>query len=168
MAKHNNQKKKARPSWFQKQIERNGQDFLLRRQPLDIQREAFNIVRDICRGNITPRDFEYLFDLKVLSNVKIAVYEKYIQYHTYDSSLAYAIQSPNGTSILEKNFGVAPENLQKIFNNTRELLAAYCTVLQNLDYLIAFVQNPFPKTEEDYLKTYSTIQYKLYAFRYII
>ena len=67
------QKKKQRPSWFQRQIERDGEEFMLRKQPLDIQREAFNIVKDIMRGNITQKDLKYLFTLNILSNVKIAV-----------------------------------------------------------------------------------------------
>ena len=34
-------------------------------------------LRDITRGNITMKDFPYLFDLKIIGNVEIAVYDKY-------------------------------------------------------------------------------------------
>lgn len=167
MAKHQ-QKKKSRPSWFQKQIERGGQEFLLRKQPLDIQRESMNIVRDIVRGNITRRDFDYLFDLKVLTNVRIAIYEKYVELHTYTSAMTFATQVQGSVQILEQSYGVIPENFQKVFNNTNNQLTAYGAILQAFDALIGFVQSNYAKAEEDYLQIYSTVQYQLSRFKYII
>lgn len=162
------QKKKSRPSWFQKQIERGGEDFLLRKSPTDIQKEAFNIVRDISRGNITKRDFPYLFDLKVLSNARIAVYEKYVETHVYDSSISYVLQMQGGVQFLERSYGVSQENLQKVFNNTRTLLTVYLVILQTLDAAIAFVQTDYQKSEEDYMSVYSTMCNQLSRFRYYI
>lgn len=159
------QRKKARPSWFQKQVERDGEQFLLRKSPLDIQREAFNIVRDIARRNITERDFQYLFDLKVLSNVRLAVYNKYIESHIYDSSMTYVMQCQGGIQFLESNYGVASENFQKIFNSNRRVLSAYCVVLRNLDAVIAFIQSPYTKTEETYKQVYESMSYQLSEVR---
>ena len=161
------QKKRGRPSWFQKQIERDGQDFLLKKQPLDIQREASNIVRDIIRGNITSRDYSYLFDLKVLSNVKIALYNKYIELHTCDSAMSFVLQTQNGIAVLENSYHVAADNLEKVFNNTRTLLTAYCAFLTEIDTMIGFVSAPYPKTQEDFDNIYTSIQFKLSKFRYI-
>lgn len=162
------QRRKARPSWFQKQIEKGGQDFLIRKGPLDIQKETLNIVRDIARGNITKKDFQYLFDLKILSNMRLSIYEKYIESHVIDSSISFVMQMNGGVQILETSYGVAPENLQKVFNNTRNLLTAYGAILQNLDILIAFVQNGYPKSEGDYEAIYSSVHFQLSRFKYII
>lgn len=162
------QKRKMRPNWFQKQVEMGGQDFLLRKQPSDIQREAFNIIRDICRNNVGPKDYEYLFNMKILSNIKIAFYNKYIECHTYDSALSFVLQSPNGAQMLEQNYGVAADNLQKVFNDTRNLLTAYCVILQSIDSMIGFVQTNYTKSEEDYEQLYSSVQYQVSRFRYII
>lgn len=162
------QKRKARPSWFQKQVERDGEQFLLRKTPSDIQREAFNIIRDISRGNISPRDFKYLFDTKVLSNVRFAVYNKYIESHVYDSSMAFVMQSQGGVQFLENNYGVASQNLQKIFNDNRRMLGIYCVILQNLDGAIAFVQSPYEKSENDYMRVYSSMTSQMSGFKYNI
>lgn len=162
------QKRKARPSWFQKQVDQFGQDFLDRKQPKDIQRDAMNIVRDMVRGNISNRDFPYLFDLKVLSNVRFVVYEKYIEIYTYDAALTYAMQSPQGPQILETYHNVAPDNLQKYFNKTKNDVIAYGAILTALDNMIAFVQSPYPKTLEDYMQFYQTLLYQISRFKYII
>lgn len=160
------QKRKARPSWFQRQIERGGNDFLLKKSPQDIQRESLNIIRDIMRNNITYRDFPYLFDMKILSNVRISMYDKYIQTHTYDSALSFALQIPGGSESLNLTYKVDPQNLQKIFNKTRKELTVYCAILTSLDTLIAFIQSPVSKTEEDYNQIYSTVYYQLSKFKF--
>lgn len=162
------QKKKSRPSWFQKQIEKGGENFLLKKQALDIQREYLNIIRDITRGNITSKELVYLFDMKVLSNIKISLFNKYSELHVYDSALSYILQEQNGVKMLESIYKVGPENLQKVFNDTRMQLSIYCTLLTNIDIMIAFVQSPYPKSEEDYLQVYSTIQNQISRFRYNI
>ena len=169
MAKH--PKKKARPSWFQKQIERGGEEFLLRKPPLDIQREAFNILRDIARGNITQRDFKYLFTPKVLSNVRIAVFNKYVEYHAYTSSMTMCMNFPNGAQILEHNYGVAGENLQGVYNNASNLCTAYGLALQSIDALAAAVQGIYTDEEDrdrNYFQVYTSIQHHLSRFKHII
>lgn len=170
MAKQN-QKRKQRPSWFQKQIERGGEEFLLRKPPMDIQRETFNIVRDIARGNITQKDFKYLFTTKVLSNMRIAVFNKYIEYHTYNSTFAMCFNIPNGIQILEQNYGVTGENLQNVFNNANNLFTAYGLALQSIDSMIVAIQYNYPTDEAriyNYLQVYNSIQHQLSRFKYII
>lgn len=161
-------KKQTRPSWFQKQVEKGGQDFLLRKPPLEIQRDAINIIRDIARGNIMPKDYQYLFDMKVLANVRISIYEKYIELHTYGATLTFATQVPNGTQILERSYGVAPENFQKIFNNTNNQLTAYGAILQSIDAFIGFVNNGYSKSEENYEQIYTSAYHQLSRFKFII
>lgn len=164
-------KKKQRPSWFQKQVERDGEDFLLRRQPLSIQKEAFNIVRDIARGNVTPRDFKYLFNLTILSNIRIEVYKKYIEYHTYNSAISLSLQMSNGVQILRTNYGVDENNLQSIYNNTTNILTAYSLVLQSIDTMLAAIQFTYNSEEDrqrNYLQVYSSIQYQLSRFKFIL
>lgn len=164
------QKKKQRPSWFQKQVERDGENFLLKRQPLDIQREAFNIVRDIARGNITPRDFKYLFNLTLLSNIRIAVYKKYVEYHTYNASMSLNIQNGN-INVLQNNFGIDGVNFNNIYNNNKELLTCYTLVLQGIDAMIYAIQVGYPNEEvkqQQYLSVYSSVQYQISRFKYII
>lgn len=165
------QKRKARPSWFQRQIERDGEEFLLRKQPHDIQKEAFNIVRDIARGNITQKDLVHLFNLKILSNVKIAVHDKYIETHVYNSSMTLALQMPNGVQILQNNFGIDDSSFQKIYNNTQNLLTAYVLTLNSIDAMIGAVQGNYANDEQRnayYLQVYSSVQYQLSRFRYIL
>ena len=165
------QKKKVRPSWFQKQIERDGEDFLLKRQPHEIQREAFNIIRDIMRGNITQKDLKYLFSLKILSNVKIAAYDKYIETHVYNSALTLAFQIPNGIQMLTTTYSVDDASLQKVYNNTKNLVTAYIAILQSLDARIGAVQATYQNEEQRqqfYLQVYSSVQYQLSRFKYII
>ena len=169
MAKQN--KRKPRPSWFQKQIERVGEEGLLRKQPIEIQREAFNIIRDITRGNITKRDFKYLFNTTVLANVKHAVYEKYIEQHVYQSTMACTMQIPNGMQILEINYKVDPMSFQKIYNTTQNLLTAYTVILQGIDAMIATMQYEYPSDEArelQYLQVYSSVQNQISRFKYII
>lgn len=169
MAKH--QKRKARPSWFQKQVDKDGEEFLLRKQPLNIQREAFNIVRDMARGNITQKDLKYLFTTKILSNIRIAVYDKYIEYHVYNSSILLSMQTPNGVQILQNNYGVAAENLQKMYNSTTNLLTAYSVVLQGIDAMIAAIQSSYHDENARnyyYMQIYSSVQYQISRFRHII
>ena len=165
------QKRKARPSWFQKQIERDGEDFLLKKQPQDIQREAFNIVRDIMRGNITQKDLKYLYTLKILSNVKIAVHDKYIESHIYNSAMTLAFQMPNGVQILQNNYGVDDASFQKVYNNNKNLLTAYVLILNGVDAMIGAVQGSYMNDEQRqnyYLQVYSSVQYQLSRFKYII
>lgn len=169
MAKH--QKRKPRPSWFQKQIERGGEEFLLRKPPLDIQREAFNIIRDIARNNITQKDFKYLFTTKILSNMRIAVFNKYIEYHAYTSAMTMCMNIPNGTQILEHNYGVANENLQGVYNTASNLCTAYGLSLQSIDSMMAAVQYNYPEDEArlyNYLQIYNSIQHHLSRFKHII
>lgn len=160
------QKRKSRPSWFQKQLEKNGENFLLRKPPMEIQREYLNILRDITRGNVTSNELKYLFDLKVLSNIKISLFNKYIELHVYDSTLSYVLQELNGVKNIETIYKVAPENLQKVFNDTRTELAMYCELLTVIDTMINFVQTPYPKPEESYLQVYSSVQNQISKFRY--
>lgn len=162
------QKRKTRPSWFQQQIERRGEDFLLRKPPLEIQREYLNIIRDITRGNVKSNELKYLFDLKVLSNVKISLFNRYTELHVYDSALSYILQEPLGVQNLESMYSVAPENMQKVANDTRAELTMYYTLLNVFDTMISFVQSPFPKTEESYLQIYSSVQNQISRFRYNI
>lgn len=171
MAKPQQQKRKARPSWFQKQIERDGEQFMLRKQPLDIQKEAFNIIRDIMRGNITQKDLKYLFNPNILSNVKIAVYDKYLEYHTYNSAITLAFQIPNGIQMLTNNYSVDETILQKVYNNTKNQVQAYVIILQSLDSMIAAVQAPYQsedQRQQTYLQVYSSVQYQLSRFKFII
>ena len=119
------QQRKKRPTWFQKQVDKGGKDFLLRKGPMDIQRDALNIVRDIMRNNITENDFQYLFDLKVLSNVRLAIYAKFIETQVYDSSMSYVLQSQYGVQTLEQSFQVTPDNFQQVMNTNKNLLFAY-------------------------------------------
>lgn len=162
--------RKKRPSWFQKQIERGGNDFLLRKAPHDIQKEALSIVRDITRGNITVKDFEYLFNLKILSNVRLSVYSKYIELHIYDSSMNFVLQNQFGLNMLEKAYGVNPDNFQQTMNNNKDLLFAYGAVLQCLDSMIAFVTSPQynQATEDTYINIYYSVQAQLSRFKHII
>lgn len=160
------QKRKSRPSWFQRQIERGGENFLIKKSPLDIQREYLNILRDISRGNVTSNELKYLFDMKVLGNIKISLFNKYIELHVYDSSLSYVLQEPNGVNVLENTFKVAPENIKKVYNDTRTELTMYCNILNIIDGMISFVQSPYIKPEESYLQVYSTAQSQLSRFRY--
>lgn len=169
MAKH--PKKKTRPSWFQKQIERGGEDFLLRKPPLDIQREAFNIVRDIARGNITQKDFKYLFTTKILSNIRIVVLNKYIEYHTYSSTITMCMNIQNGVQILEQTYGVAANNLQNTYNNANNLCTAYGVVLQSIDSMDAAIKWNYPDDNAryyNYIQVYNTIQGHISRFRHII
>lgn len=164
------QQRKKRPTWFQKQIDKGGKDFLLRKGPMDIQRDALNIVRDIMRNNITENDFQYLFDLKVLSNVRLAIYSKFIETQVYDSSMAYVLQSQYGVQTLERSFQVTPDNFQQVMNANKNLLFAYSAILYGLDSMIAFVSNPDEsiKTREAYFNVYSSVQAQLSRFRYNI
>lgn len=164
------QQRKKRPTWFQKQIDKGGKDFLLRKGPMDIQRDALNIVRDIMRNNITENDFQYLFDLKVLSNVRLAIYAKFIETQVYDSSMAYVLQSQYGVQTLEQSFQVTPDNFQQVMNANKNLLFAYSAILYGLDSMIAFVSNPDEsiKTREAYFNVYSSVQAQLSRFRYNI
>lgn len=161
------QKRKARPSWFQKQIERDGAEFLLRKTPLDIQREAFNIVRDITRGNITMKDFPYLFDLKIIGNVEIAVYDKYTESATIVALSNITTQIPNGAGLLMA-YGVSEDNFRKVCNKHNDLLTAYGAILNGLNAFKSFIQNPYTKSEEDLLQIYDSVQYQLSRFRHII
>lgn len=164
------QQKKKRPTWFQKQVDKGGKDFLLRKGPMDIQRDALNIVRDIMRNNITENDFQYLFDLKVLSNVRLAIYAKFIETQVYDSSMSYVLQSQYGVQTLEQSYQVTPDNFQQVMNTNKNLLFAYSAILYGLDSMIAFVSNPDEsvKTREAYFNVYSSVQAQLSRFRYII
>lgn len=164
------QQRKKRPTWFQKQVDKGGKDFLLRKGPMDIQRDALNIVRDIMRNNITENDFQYLFDLKVLSNVRLAIYSKFIETQVYDSSMAYVLQSQYGVQTLERSFQVTPDNFQQVMNANKNLLFAYSAILYGLDSMIAFVSNPDEsiKTREAYFNVYSSVQAQLSRFRYNI
>ena len=132
------QQRKKRPTWFQKQVDKGGKDFLLRKGPMDIQRDALNIVRDIMRNNITENDFQYLFDLKVLSNVRLAIYAKFIETQVYDSSMSYVLQSQYGVQTLEQSYQVTPDNFQQVMNTNKNLLFAYSAILYGLDSMIAF------------------------------
>ena len=166
MAKPN--KKKTRPSWFQRQAEQGGQNFLLRKAPHEIQRDALNIMRDIARGNITKRDYEYLFNLTVLSNVRIALMNKYIELHTIDASLSFIQTTGTGVQILENVYKVAPTNFQKLFNTTKNNLTAYGLMINGVDAFIGFVQSPYPKSEEDYEQICSSVYFQLAKFKHII
>lgn len=164
------QQRKKRPTWFQKQVDKGGKDFLLRKGPMDIQRDALNIVRDIMRNNITENDFQYLFDLKVLSNVRLAIYAKFIETQVYDSSMSYVLQSQYGVQTLEQSYQVTPDNFQQVMNTNKNLLFAYSAILYGLDSMIAFVSNPDEsiKTREAYFNVYSSVQAQLSRFRYNI
>lgn len=164
------QQRKKRPTWFQKQVDKGGKDFLLRKGPMDIQRDALNIVRDIMRNNITENDFQYLFDLKVLSNVRLAIYAKFIETQVYDSSMSYVLQSQYGVQTLEQSYQVTPDNFQQVMNANKNLLFAYSAILYGLDSMIAFVSNPDEsiKTREAYFNVYSSVQAQLSRFRYNI
>ena len=166
MAKPN--KKKTRPSWFQRQVEQGGPDFLLRKAPNEIQRDALNIMRDIARGNITKRDYEYLFNLKILSNVRIALMNKYIEFHTIDASLSFIQTTGTGFQVLENVYKVAPGNFQRLFNNTKDNLTAYMLMINGIDAFINFIQSPFPKAEEDYEQICSSVYFQLAKFKHII
>lgn len=161
--------RKKRPTWFQKQIERGGVDFLNRKSAYDIQKEALSIIRDITRGNITEKDFEYLFDTKVLSNMKISIYAKYVELHVYDSSMNFVLQNQFGIQTLENVYGVTPENFQQTMNNNKDLMFAYGAVLNCLDSMISFVSSSqCNHTREMYLNVYYSVQAQLSRFRHII
>lgn len=162
-----NMKRKPRPSWFQKQLDRVGEQALERKPAHEIQREAFNIVRDIARDNITPRDFKYLFNPTMLENVKQAVYEKYLEQLIYQTSMNFVLQHTNGMNI----YGMDPNNFQKVYNSTCNILTAYTSILQGLDAMISAIQLEYINSEarqNQYLQVYSSVQYQISRFRYII
>lgn len=162
------QKRKARPSWFRKQVEKGGKDFLIRKQPVDIQREALSIVRDIVRGNITNKDYIYLFDMKVLENIRLSIFEKWCETNIYYSSMTFVMNVPNGVNLMQNNFSIDMYRFQKLYNDTKNLLDAYIAIINAMDTFILFVQSPTVKSEEDYEQIYSTIYYQTSMFKYII
>lgn len=160
-------KRKSRPSWFQKQIERYGENFLSRINSTDIQREANSILRDIMRGNITRKDYEYLFTMKTLEAIKLAIYEKYVDSYVLDSSILYVMQS-NGTHIMENMYKVDSGTMQKVYNKNKNNLIAYTTILQNIDDMISFVVGKYDHSIENCESVLYSVQNKIGRFRYII
>lgn len=162
------QKRKARPSWFQRQIERNGPDFLVRKTPLDIQREYLNIVRDIVRGNITPKDYQYLFDNKVLPNVIVAIFNRCNELRASRIIMIFTMSVPNSSEILERMYYLTPKEFQNLFNTTNDEFNAFNSLLYELNILDSFVKDPNPKTEEDYERVYQSAQYRLSIFKNVL
>lgn len=164
-------RKQQRPSWFQRQIERDGEEFLLRKQPFEIRRDAINIIRDIVRGNIAQKELKYLFNLTILNNVKLEMYDKYIESHIYNSCMSLAFQMPNGIQLLQSNFGIDDASFQKVYNTNKDLFNAYLLTLNAIDAMISAVQGNYANDEQRqnyYLQVYGSVQYQLSRFKFIL
>lgn len=139
----------------------------MRKLPLDIQRDALNIMRDIARGNVTKRDYEYLFNLTILSNVRVTLFNKYVELHTIDNSLSY-ITNTNGIQTLATTYQVDPMNFQKLYNDIKIQLSVYVQMIQAIDSFIGFVQSPYTKAEEDFDQIYTSVQFNLSRIKHNI
>ena len=135
MAKNNNNKKgnnmKKRPNYFEINVQMFGEDFLTKKNPLDIQRDAKKIFMDISRGNIDiDRDSYFFTDYNFLLNIGEVAYDNW-KYHNMtiigmkmflDNTKASMIDR-YFLDVLERHqrsaeaYGIICEYIQRIMNN---------------------------------------------------
>lgn len=86
MAKGQKNNKKKGPNYFESNIRSFGEDFLNRKTPLDIQKDAKKIFMDMEHGNIDiNRDARYFTSVNFLINLKQVAADNY-WYHAYTSN----------------------------------------------------------------------------------
>lgn len=161
-------KKVSRPSWFQKQIERGGENFLHKKPPHEIERDGLNILRDIARGNIKQNELRYLFNSNVLSNMEKAVNYKRMETQIYFSSLSIVKENPQLAMLFENSYGMI---FNKVFNDTQVLLNAYNIAIQHIVFMRSLLQTSYPNEQirdTAYYNAYYNAQLQLSQFKHII
>lgn len=100
----NPKKKQQRPNYFQNNMNMFGQDFLRRKTPLDIQRDAKKIFSDLAYGNIDiQRDAVFFTNVDFLINLRTVAFDNY-KYHAFTANGMKQIINQSQTNQIEEYF----------------------------------------------------------------
>lgn len=125
----NNAKRKQRPNYFQTNIQLYGEDFLTRKSPLDIQKDAKKIFSDLSYGNIDiQRDAIFFTNVNFLINLKMVAYDNY-KYHAFTLNGMKQIINQAQTNQIEEYF-------VKVSEIHDRCMAAYSIIVHYLDNIL--------------------------------
>lgn len=103
MAKKQGNRRNMR-NYFQTNIEQNGEDFLSRKTPLDIQKDAKKIFLDIAHGSINiERDAIYFTNVSFLMNL-LSVAQDNLNYHSFTANGMKQIINQAGVKQIDQWF----------------------------------------------------------------
>ena len=156
-------KKPSKPSWFKRQVDRYGENFISTIHPAEIQRNYLNICRDIARGNIVTNEYQYLFNTNTIENVLFSITE---EYNTLYVSM-YCINVASQCNLINTNV-LSLEAVNNSSNKLAKKLNLYTELLNAFVLLKQFIQDPTPKSTEDFETIYETSAYKLSRYKYDI
>ena len=122
-------KKKQRPNYFQNGVNLFGDDFIQRKSPLDIQRDAKKIFSDLAYGNIDiQRDAKYFTDVNFLINLKQVAYDNWC-YHAFTfDGMKQIINQSSATQI--------DEHFIRTCEIHKNCMAAYNIVVHYIDNML--------------------------------
>lgn len=129
MGKNNSNKKKQRPNYFQNNMNMFGDDFIARKTPIDIQKDAKRIFSDLSYGNIDiQRDAIFFTNVNFLINLRTVALDNY-KYHAFTSNGMKQIINQSTTNQVEEHF-------IKVLEIHDRCAAAYGIVLHYLDNIL--------------------------------
>ena len=164
MAVNPMKKKKNRPNYFRKQEERLGPYFLSKKTPVDIQRDAMMVFRDIARGNIDyNKDLVYFTNAQFLQNINKVAQDEYTT--SYINQAATASYLGNFSHILDsatKTNVEAVHNQNTIKANMFSILSVGLSNISNLASMGLDENTPYIK------EAVQSLVNQMYPFRYNI
>ena len=126
----NKQKKRQqRPNYFQTNVNMFGEDFLARKTPLDIQKDAKKIFSDLSYGNIDiQRDAIFFTNVNFLINLRTVAYDNY-KYHAFTVNGMKQIINQSQTNQIEEYFA-------KVTETHERCACAYSIIIHYLDNIL--------------------------------
>lgn len=93
--------RKTKPNYFKRQVQRLGQEWLAKKTPIDIERDADSILRDFVRGNIFEEDVQYFFDYRFTRPFFAAILNNLREYEFRCKTDNAYVQSLSGSVALD-------------------------------------------------------------------
>lgn len=173
MAFKNKKQQKGKRSnnngYFAQNVQRFGKDFLKRKRPDDVKRDAPRVFKDIafCNGYVGSIT-EYFLDPQFVKNLILAANESYQEYSLTVVGLTTYIQQQTGSGV------IAPQDqVQEMIVLRSKQKEAYDIILAGLNNIIIELDNL--KMGKDRLAVYMTvcgflkqISFNLKNYRYVI
>lgn len=122
-------KKQQRPNYFQNNMNMFGEEFLRRKTPLDIQKDAKKIFSDLAYGNIDiQRDAKFFTDVNFLINLRIVAYDNY-KYHAFTLNGMKQIINQSQVNQIEEYF-------VRVCEIHERCASAYSIIIHYLDNIL--------------------------------
>lgn len=122
-------KKQQRPNYFQMNMNMFGEEFLGKKTPLDIQKDAKKVFSDLAYGNIDiQRDAKFFTNVNFLINLRVVAFDNY-KYHAFTLNGMKQIINQSQANQIEEYF-------VRVCEIHERCASAYSIIIHYLDNIL--------------------------------